>query len=124
MTHTVTKTYTKQNDATFWPWEKEGYTDGLNSAKASGKLISHSGSDDGNTHTTTQVWSSKSDYNVINTIMNSSGSVSVSTDYADYAALAPTWKTYMTLNNISCRTVEEDGTVHVFNSSAQKFELE
>ena len=49
MTYTVTKTYTKQDDATFWPWEREGYAGGLDGLKSTGKLTSSTSSEDGNT---------------------------------------------------------------------------
>ncbi len=111
MTYTVTKTYTKQDDATFWPWEKEGYAGGLDGLKSSGKLISSTASEDGNTRIHTHKWASKSDWD---------DSISDST----FRTVSPMWKTYMSLNNISCRIVEEDGTVFVFNSSSQAFEKE
>ena len=55
MTYTVTKTYTKQNDATFWPWEKEGYSGHLDNVRSENKLISTALNEDGNTATVTQV---------------------------------------------------------------------
>ena len=62
MTYTVTKTYTKQDDATEWPWERTGYDSGLDAARSDGRLVSHILSEDGNTATTTQKWTSKSVY--------------------------------------------------------------
>ena len=87
MTYTVTKTYTKQDDATFWPWEKDGYGDGLVKSINDKKLVSVNLSEDGNTATSTQVWSSKSDWD---------DSISDST----FRTVSPMWKTYMSLNNI------------------------
>jgi hypothetical protein len=111
MTYTVTKTYTKPDDATLWPWEKDGYDGGLDNLKSEGKLTSLSESDDGNTHTRTQIWASKSDWDE-------------SISDAVFQSASSSWKTYMSLNNISCRIVEEDGTVLVFNSSTKFFEAE
>lgn len=114
MTYTVTKTYTKQDDATFWPWEQSGYGGGLDVAKSEGRLVSHVLSEDGNTATTTQEWTSKSAYEDAAVSKNDDTLVSQQTQ----------WNTYMSLNNITCRSVQEDGTVRVFNSSTQSFELE
>ena len=111
MTYTVTKTYTKPDDATLWPWEKAGYDGGLDNLKSEGKLTNVNTSDDGNTHTHTQTWASKSDYD--NRM-----------DDTAFTSVSSIWKTYMALNNISCRIVEEDGSVLVFNSSSQSFEAE
>jgi len=111
MTYTVTKTYTKPDDATLWPWEKDGYDGGLDNLKSEGKLTSLSESDDGNTYTRTQIWASKSDWDE-------------SISDAVFQSASSSWKTYMSLNNISCRIVEEDGTVLVFNSSTKFFEAE
>jgi hypothetical protein len=111
MSYTVTKTYTKPDDATLWPWEKSGYDGGLDNLKSEGKLTDVDISDNGNTHTHTQTWTSKSDYD------------DMLADAA-FTSVAPTWKTYMSLNNISCRIVEDDGTVKVFNSSSKSFEVE
>ena len=113
MTYTVTKTYTKQNDATFWPWEREGYAGGLDGLKSTGKLTSSTSSEDGNTCIHTHKWASKSDWYES---MNRSASI--------HTSVSPMSNTYMSLNNISCRIVEEDGTVFVFNSSTQAFEKE
>lgn len=114
MTYAVTKTYTKQDDATFWPWEQSGYGGGLATARSEGRLVSHILSENGNTATTTQEWTSKSDYEDAARYKND----------ATLVAQQPQWNTYMALNNISCRIVEEDGTVFVFNSSSQAFEAE
>jgi hypothetical protein len=114
MTYTVTKTYTKQDDITFWPWEQSGYRGGLDTAKSDGRLISHVLSEDGNTATTTQEWTSKSDYEDVVKFKND----------ATLRSIQELWVTYMALNNISCRVVQEDGTVKVFNSSTQLWELE
>jgi len=114
MTYTVTKTYTKQDDATFWPWEQSGYEGGLNKVKSDGRLISHVLSEDGNTATTTQEWTSKSDYE----------DAVVSKNDDTLVSHQPQWNTYMSLNNISSRIVEEDGTTKVFNPSTQLWELE
>lgn len=114
MTYTVTKTYTKPDDATFWPWEQTGYGNGLDTAKSDGRLLSHVLSEDGNTATTTQEWISKSSYEDAAVSKNDDTLVSQQTQ----------WNTYMSLNNITCRSVQEDGTVRVFNSSTQSFELE
>ena len=113
MTHTVTKTYTKQDDDTFWPWEREGYAGSLDGLKSAGKLTSSTSSEDGNTCIHTHEWASKSDWEEN---MNRSA--------AFHTSVSPMWNTYMSLNNISCRIVEEDGTVFVFNSSTQAFEKE
>lgn len=110
MTYTVTKTYTKPDDATLWPWENDGYSGGLDDLKSENKLTT-STSNGGNTQTHTQTWASKSDYD---NRMNDTAFTSVSS----------IWKTYMALNNISCRIVEEGGSVLVFNSSSQSFEAE
>tara|TARA_R100000005_G_C4989385_1_gene197075 strand:+ start:495 stop:866 length:372 start_codon:yes stop_codon:yes gene_type:complete len=114
MTYTVTKTYTKQDDTTFWPWEQTGYSNGLDTAKSEGRLLSHDLSEDGNTATTTQEWTSKSVYEDAAVSKNDDTLVSQQTQ----------WNTYMSLNKITCRVVQEDGTVRVFNSSTQSFELE
>ena len=114
MTYTVTKTYTKQDDATFWPWEKDGYGDGLVKSINDKKLVSVNLSEDGNTATSTQVWSSKSDYE----------DVVKSKSDAALKSLQELWVTYMALNNISCRVVRDDGSIRVFNSSSQSFEAE
>jgi len=114
MTYRVTKTYTKQDDATFWPWEQYGYRAGLSAALAEGRVTSHVLSEDGNTATTTQEWSSKSVYEDAAVAKNDDTLVSQQTQ----------WNTYMSLNNISCRSVQEDGTTRVFNPSTQSWELE
>ena len=114
MTYTVTKTYTKQNDATFWPWEKEGYSGHLDNVRSENKLISTALNEDGNTATVTQVWSSKSDY--VDVMVNKNDD-SIKSFYNPY-------NTSMAINNVSCRIVEEDGTAKVFNSSSQSHELE
>jgi len=114
MTYTVTKTYTKQDEATFWPWEVPGYSGGLDTAKSEGRLSSHVLSEDGNTATTTQEWTSKSSYEDAAVSKNDDTLVSQQTQ----------WNTYMSLNNITCRSVQEDGTVRVFNPSTQSWELE
>lgn len=114
MTYTVTKTYTKQDDITLWPWEQSGYDGGLDVAKSEGRLLSHVLSEDGNTATTTQKWTSKSAYE----------DAAVSKNDDTYASKLSLWYSYMKLNNITCRSVQEDGTVRVFNSSTQSFELE
>ena len=114
MTYTVTKTYTKQDDATFWPWEKDGYSGAVDSAIIEGRLVTHTLSEDRNTATTTQQWTSKSVYENAALPENDDTLVSQQTQ----------WKTYMSLNNITCRIVREDGTVKVFNPSTQSFELE
>lgn len=114
MTYTVTKTYTKQDDATFWPWENEGYAGHLNNAKNENKLTSVSQEEDGNTVTVTQIWASKSDYT----------DVMINKNDSDINAFYNTYNTYLALNNISCRIVEEDGTAKVFNPSTKSHELE
>ena len=114
MTYTVTKTYTKQDDTTFWPWEQTGYSNGLDTAKSEGRLLSHDLSEDGNTATTTQQWTSKSVYE---NVMVNKNDDSINSFYNTY-------NTYMAINNVSCRIVEEDGTAKVFNSSSKSHELE
>ena len=111
MTYTVTRTYTKSSDATLWPWENDGYYGGLDNLKSEGKLTNINISDDGNTHTNTHTWASKSDYDNMR-------------DDTVFQSTSSSWKTYMALNNISCRIVEEDGSVLVFNPSSKSFEAE
>ena len=114
MTYTVTRTYTKSSDSTFWPWENDGYAGGLDDARSSGKLISINLSEDGNTVISTQEWKSESDY--VHTI--------VSKNDDSFELKASLWNTYMALNNISCRIVHPDGSVNVFNPSTKSFESE
>lgn len=113
MTYTVTKTYTKQDDITLWPWEQGGYGGGLATARSEGRLLSHVLSKDGNTATTTQEWTSKSAYEDAAVFKNDETLVAQQTQ----------WCTYMSVNNITCRIVHEDGTSKVFNPSTQKFDF-
>jgi len=114
MTYTVTKTYTKQDDATFWPWEIDGYGGCYDDVESDGKLISRNFSEDGNTATSIQEWKSESDFM----------DIIVSKNDDTYASKLSLWYNYMKLNNISCRVVLPNGEVRVFNPSTQSFELE
>ena len=114
-TYTVTRVITRPNTSTQWPHEVSpgGYVD----LKSSGKVtISTSTDSDNLVQTSSYIWASKADY--INNLPSEDNP-------------APNWlkrrneyNTYMSSNNITGRITGEDGTVKVFNSSNNTWEVE
>ena len=121
-TYTVTRVVTRPNTSTLWPDEYMAVDageqiDGYVNLKSAGKVsLSVSVSSDGLTQTGIFVWESKEEY-----IRNLP-----SGDNPDPAWLSArkVYNNYMVSAGITARTTAEDGTVRIFNSSNNMWELQ
>ena len=112
-TYTVTRVITRPNTSTQWPREALGLSGDWDDEDVT---VSTSFDSDNLVQTSSYVWASKADY--INNLR----------DADDYDSTLNTkqnqYNTYMALNNIEGEVTEEDGTVKVFNSSNNTWEVE
>mgnify|MGYP003389165796 CR=1 FL=1 len=121
-TYTVTRDVTRPNTSTLWPDEYMAVDageqiDGYVNLKSAGKVsLSVSVSSDGLSQTGIFVWESKEEY-----IRNLP-----SGDNPDPAWLSArkVYNNYMVSAGITARTTAEDGTVRIFNSSNNMWELQ
>jgi hypothetical protein len=121
-TYTVTRVITRPNTSTLWPEEHMAAAagervDGYVNIKSAGKLsVSFSETSDGLSQTGIFVWESKEEY-----IRNLP-----SGDNPDptWLAARKVYNNYMVSAGITARTTAEDGTVRIFNSSNNMWELQ
>ena len=121
-TYTVTRDVTRPNTSTLWPDEYMAVDageqiDGYVNLKSAGKVsLSVSVSSDGLSQTGIFVWESKEEY-----IRNLP-----SGDNPDptWLAARKVYNNYMVSAGITARTTAEDGTVRIFNSSNNMWELQ
>ena len=108
-TYTVTIVITKPDSITDWPQVAHpgGAVDVLGVKLNS---ITDTFSDDNLTQTKVCVWKSKDDFE------------SAKENDVVKASIGAARRTYMAMNDITCRITEEDGTVLVFNKSNKTFE--